>query len=186
MLGPSGAGKDTLIAGAARARPDLVWARRAVTRPPDAGGEPFESLTVDEFLRRRAAGEFALHWAAHGRLYGVPASIRDALAAGRPVIFNGSRAALPDARRAFPELRAIFVTAPEAVLAARLAARGREDAAEIRARLARAALAPLGAPPPGAGVIVNDGTVEAGVARLLALLAPAESDGRGATGGRNR
>src|SRR5690606_34082435 len=69
-LGPSGAGKETLIAGAARARPDLVWARRAVTRPEAAGAEPFESLTVSEFHRRRAAGEFALFWAAHGRLYG--------------------------------------------------------------------------------------------------------------------
>ncbi len=43
------------------------------------------------------------------------------------MIFNGSRAALPEAARVFPDLRVILVTAPEIVLAARLAARGRES-----------------------------------------------------------
>ena len=40
------------------------------------------------------------------------------------VIFNGSRAALPEAARVFPGLRVILVTAPAAVLAARLARPG--------------------------------------------------------------
>ena len=65
IVGPSGAGKDTLLRLALAADPRLHWARRTITRPP-ASSEPFESVSEDDFLRRQAAGEFALHWAAHG------------------------------------------------------------------------------------------------------------------------
>lgn len=164
VVGPSGAGKDTLIAAAAAARPDLVWARRSITRPEAAGGEPFEGVSRDEFRRRREAGLFAIWWEAHGLLYGVPAAIDDALAAGRTVIFNGSRAALPAARDRYPGLRTALVTAPRDVLAARLAERGRESAAEIEARLARREAVT------GDIDVINDGTVEDGAARLLAAI----------------
>lgn len=167
VVGPSGAGKDTLIAGAMRARPDLRLVRRVITRPADAGGEDFEGVTPADFAARRAAGEFALDWQAHGLSYGIP---RAQVAGPGDVIFNGSRAALPAARAVFPGLRLILVTAPDAVLADRLAARGREDAADIRARLARAAFTL----PPGtqAVTVLNDGTPDQGVARLLAALSP--------------
>ena len=49
VVGPSGAGKDTLIAGALRARPDLHLVRRVITRPTEAGGEAFEGVTGAEF-----------------------------------------------------------------------------------------------------------------------------------------
>ncbi len=167
VVGPSGAGKDTLIAGALRARPDLRLVRRVITRAPEAGGEPFEAVSEADFADRKARGDFALDWQAHGLCYGIP---RDQLAGGGDVIFNGSRAALPQALAAFPDLRVILVTAPDAVLAARLAARGREAAGDIEARLRRAGFAL----PPGiaARVVVNDGTPEAGTAALLAALQP--------------
>ncbi len=60
IVGPSGAGKDTLIEAARRARPDLHIVRRVVTRPAEAGGEPYEGVTEEEFLRRRQAGGFVL------------------------------------------------------------------------------------------------------------------------------
>ncbi|MEM8754767.1 MAG: phosphonate metabolism protein/1,5-bisphosphokinase (PRPP-forming) PhnN [Pseudomonadota bacterium] len=164
VVGPSGAGKDTLMAAAKAMRPDLVWARRAITRPEEAGGEPFEGVSEAEFGGRRAAGGFAVWWEAHGLLYGVPASIRDDLAEGRTVMFNGSRAALPEARAAFPDLVFVLVTAPQAALARRLAERGRETAEEIDRRLARAARPA----PEGARIVVNDADVETGARRLLA------------------
>ncbi|MCC2112585.1 MAG: phosphonate metabolism protein/1,5-bisphosphokinase (PRPP-forming) PhnN, partial [Hyphomicrobiales bacterium] len=49
VVGPSGAGKDTLMAAIGRARPDLHIVRRVVTRPSEAGGEPFEGVTEAEF-----------------------------------------------------------------------------------------------------------------------------------------
>ncbi|MDP2084016.1 MAG: phosphonate metabolism protein/1,5-bisphosphokinase (PRPP-forming) PhnN [Gemmobacter sp.] len=167
VVGPSGAGKDMLIAGALQARPDLRLVRRVITRPTEAGGEDFDGVTEAEFAARLARGDFALHWQAHGLRYGIP---RDQVARPGDIIFNGSRAALPAAVHAFPDLRVIVVTAPDAVLAARLAARGREAKADIRARLARARFAlPEGI---DAVTVMNDGTPDQGVARLLAALQP--------------
>ena len=104
---------------------------------------------------------------AHGLSYGLP---KDQLTGPGDVLFNGSRAALPDALRLLPALRVILVTAPDIVLAARLSARGRETAEDIRARLTRAAFQMPG------GIsfqtVVNDSSPETGTARLLAALQP--------------
>jgi ribose 1,5-bisphosphokinase len=167
VVGPSGAGKDTLIRGAMAARPDLRLVRRVITRPSDAGGEDFEGVTDVEFLIRRDRGDFALHWQAHGLCYGIP---KEQVEGAGDVIFNGSRAALPLSLQAFPDLRVILVTAPAAVLAARLASRGRETVADIVQRLQRATFAlPDGLT---AETVVNDGTPEEGIARLLTALQP--------------
>ncbi len=72
IFGPLGAGTDTLIAGVMAARPDRRLARRVITRPSDAGGEDFEGVTEAEFATRKAAGEFAVGWQAHGLHYGFP------------------------------------------------------------------------------------------------------------------
>lgn len=167
VVGPSGAGKDTLIAGALSRRPDLRLVRRVITRPTEAGGEDFEGVTEAEFQARLQAGAFALHWQAHGLSYGIPA---DQIGGPGVVLFNGSRAALPAALAAFPDLRVIVITAPPEVLAARLAHRGREAAADIRQRLQRATFRlPEGI---SARVVVNDASLDEGVSRLLAALQP--------------
>jgi ribose 1,5-bisphosphokinase len=167
VVGPSGAGKDTLIEGAIGACPGLVRARRVITRPSQAGGEDFEGCTSEQFARRKAAGEFALDWEAHGLCYGIPAGAFEGEGA---LVFNGSRAALPVALARFPDLLVILVTAPPEVLAARLAARGREAPEDIRARLARSAFAL----PEGCAhrVVMNDASPAEGVRRLIAALQP--------------
>ncbi len=162
VVGPSGAGKDTLLSGAITADPALHWARRVITRPDSAGGEPFEGVTEAEFAMRLGRGDFALYWDAHGLRYGVP---HRELPQGRDVLLNGSRAAIPQALAAFPALRVIHITAPVAVLAERLLARGRETRDQIEARLTRST-DPLPAEVP-VSEIVNDAAPETGVARLL-------------------
>lgn len=168
VVGPSGAGKDTLLAGAVAASPQLHWARRVVTRAEAVGGEPFEGVTAAEFDFLSGAGVFALEWPAHGLRYGIRASEFGNLAKGVDVLFNGSRAALPMAVARFNDLVVLRITAPSRVLAERLAARGRETVAEIEARLARASYEV----PDGLPVIdvANDATPALGVARLLAAL----------------
>lgn len=170
VVGPSGVGKDTLLKVAKREFPDLYLVRRVITRPEAAGGEAFESVSEDEFSRRMAVGDFALHWRAHGLGYGIPASVHEVLAGGGQVVFNGSRAMLRDAARVFPGLRVIHVTASEAVLAARLGARRRETEQDIAARLERAKL-PL---PEGLDIseIDNSGALEDAVAEMTRLLQP--------------
>jgi ribose 1,5-bisphosphokinase len=168
VVGPSGAGKDTLLAAAAAARPALVVARRVITRPEAAGGEASEGVDAATFAARAARGDFALTWEAHGLRYGIPATIDAVLAEGRDVAFNGSRAVLAQAAARYPGLVVLHVTAPVPVLAARLAARGREDAADIAARLARAGFAL----PEGLTVrlVDNGGALDAGIAAFLAAL----------------
>lgn len=170
VVGPSGAGKDTLMEAAFAARPDLVMVRRVITRPSDAGGEDFDGVSEAEFLARRDAGDFALWWPAHGLYYGIPASIDQALADGRDVVFNGSRGVLAEATQKYPGLTVLLITASPEVLAQRLAARGRETAEDIAARLKRAEFAV----PEGLNIaeIRNDGALEDAVARVLDVLQP--------------
>ncbi len=169
VVGPSGAGKDTLmeaaraaLSGDARFR----FVRRDITRPREAGGEDHTPVTPDIFAARLAAGAYALSWDAHGLRYGIPADIATDLAAGRVVVANVSRGVIAAAAARFP-VRVLEITAPPGVLAARLAARGRESEADIRQRLARVAALPEGVE---VVTVQNDATVAEGTARVLAAL----------------
>ncbi|MGP9788864.1 phosphonate metabolism protein/1,5-bisphosphokinase (PRPP-forming) PhnN [Roseinatronobacter sp. NSM] len=163
VVGPSGVGKDTLIAALGQARPDFAIVQRIITRGADAGGEDHCAVSDAQFDAHLAGGKFAFFWGAHGVRYAIPASIDAQLAQGRVVVFNGSRKALCTIARDYPQLVVLMVTAPPAVLAQRLHARGRETAVQIAQRLKRADLAA----PDTAQVIVNDSTVEAAVAQML-------------------
>ncbi|MDZ4093450.1 MAG: phosphonate metabolism protein/1,5-bisphosphokinase (PRPP-forming) PhnN [Paracoccaceae bacterium] len=170
VVGPSGAGKDTLIDAARAARPDIRVLRRVITRPEAAGGEDFEGVSPAEFTRRKAAGDFVLDWQAHGLCYGIPRAGFAGIGPEQCAVFNGSRAMLAAAKAAFAGLVVIHVTAPLAVLAARLAARGREAPADIVARLERAGYdlpADL-----DCRVVDNGGTRAQGIAGFLAALQP--------------
>lgn len=141
VVGPSGAGKDTLMDAARRhfaGREDVHFVRRVITRPAEAGGEDHEPVSLADFDRLAAAGGFAVWWGAHGLKYGVPRTTCERLAEGRVAVVNGSRSALGAFRRVFPHLKVISVTARPEVLAERLAARGRESREDILNRLARA------------------------------------------------
>jgi ribose 1,5-bisphosphokinase len=168
VVGPSGVGKDTLLAGAKAADAALHWARRVITRPATDGGEPFEGVTADAFQQRLTAGEFALHWQAHGLSYGVPAPELAPLTKGATVLVNGSRGAVAAALAAFPALIVVRISAPSGVLADRLVARGRESREDIIARLGRASYTL----PESTRVIdiQNTGTPSQGVAQLLQAL----------------
>ncbi|TVS00718.1 MAG: phosphonate metabolism protein/1,5-bisphosphokinase (PRPP-forming) PhnN [Rhodobacteraceae bacterium] len=164
IVGPSGAGKDSLLDALARKRPDFQFAQRIITRAADAGGEDHHAVSDASFDAQLAKGAFAFHWQAHGLRYAIAAEINQHLAAAQVVVFNGSRKALPEIARSYPQLLVLVVTAPIGVLAERLAARGRESAADIAARLRRAKM-PL---PDGAIVILNDGPLDAGVTQIEA------------------
>jgi ribose 1,5-bisphosphokinase len=177
IVGPSGAGKDTLL-DAARIRltgdARFHFVRRAITRAEAAGGEAHEALTDAEFFARKAAGGFALSWQAHGLSYGIPTDIAGHLAQGRIVVANVSRAVIGEAAGRFP-IGVIEITAPADILAARLGLRGRETATDIVARLARSVTVP-----PGTAIdrVINDATPEEGIARFLAALSRAAESAR--------
>ncbi len=169
VVGPSGAGKDSVIRGAQQAlaeRTDVVFPRRVITRPVDTtGGEDHEPCEPAVFERRATAGDFALHWHANGLRYGVPATIDADLTAGRAVVVNVSRTIIPTAELRYPDLSVCVISASSAVLAARLHQRGRESADDIVARLGRADAFTVAAR--RVRTIDNDGPLAASVDALL-------------------
>ncbi|MCL2160733.1 MAG: phosphonate metabolism protein/1,5-bisphosphokinase (PRPP-forming) PhnN [Betaproteobacteria bacterium] len=156
VMGPSGSGKDSLIAYArnrmnapymmtwnaphdARLRP-VLFARRYITRPMSVGGERHHCLTQEEFQSRQSQGGFALSWESHGLHYGIGNEINAHLASGAVVVVNGSREYLPEAMMKYPSLVPVLISVQPEVLRARLEKRGRENAASIDERLSRASM----------------------------------------------
>ncbi|UXS33023.1 phosphonate metabolism protein/1,5-bisphosphokinase (PRPP-forming) PhnN [Agrobacterium tumefaciens] len=147
IVGPSGAGKDTLMEYAAAqlcGRPGFHFTRRVITRSGDAGGENHDAVSMTEFNRLQDEGAFAVSWQAHGLKYGIPAAVHHHLNAGEVVIANGSRSALPHFGAAFSRLKVVNIVARPEVLARRLEQRGRESREEILLRLERSSLAVAG------------------------------------------
>jgi ribose 1,5-bisphosphokinase len=137
VMGPSGAGKDSLL-GFARERIGscAAFAHRYITRAV-SDGENHIALTHDEFDARAANGLFALHWESHRLRYGIGIEVDAWLASGMMVVVNGSRQHASEALARYPHALFVHIDAKPAVLAARLARRGREDAGQIESRLAR-------------------------------------------------
>jgi len=139
VVGPSGAGKDTLLGLARSACPedvDIVFPRRVVTREASAS-EDNAQLGPDEFRQALARGDFAMHWEAHGHLYGLPRAIDDDIRANRSVVVNASRTVIEAAQRTYANVTVIAITAPPEVLAERLKMRARSSDGEVEQRLSR-------------------------------------------------
>ncbi len=141
VMGPSGVGKDSLLnwlrahVRALPSPPALRFARRTITRAAGISNEDHEPIEVDVFLQQAQSGAFALRWQAHGLHYGV----RHAEMEGPGwLMVNGSRAYAPQARARLPGLAVLHVSAPDALVGERLAARQRETPDQVQARLQRA------------------------------------------------
>jgi len=169
VVGASGAGKDSLISYARQrlAEAGVVFVRRVVTRASDADSEDHDSLEPEAFDAAERAGRFALSWHAHGLRYGLPIALDRDFSQGRVIVANLSRAALPALARRYPGVVVVEVSAAPAIVARRLAQRGRESGAGVEARLARAAPAPL---PEGAVRLDNSGELAVAGENFVALL----------------
>lgn len=171
VVGPSGAGKDSVLRGAAqRFQGDarFVFPRRVITRHADLAAEDHDTISAEHFHRNCAAGEYALWWQAHDHGYGIPRNAIHGRGAGQVVVVNVSRSVIGAAAVSLPPVAVIEITAPAATLAARLRARGREGAAAVDARLARA----VPAYPGSVRVerIENDGALDVAVSRFCEIL----------------
>jgi ribose 1,5-bisphosphokinase len=139
VVGPSGAGKDTLLGLAQAACADdgnIVFPRRAVTREASSS-EDNEQMSPDAFRHALEQGRFAINWEAHGHRYALPRAIDDDIRAGRTVVVNVSRTVVGEMRRVYTDVLVVSITAPSDVLAARLAMRARGSDGRIEQRLAR-------------------------------------------------
>lgn len=141
VVGPSGAGKDSLINGAKEALQGdgrYVFPRRYITRAADAGGEDHIPVSSEMFGTLLERGEFLMNWQAHNLSYGVPQAINQHLMHGRNVILNVSRTVVDQSRVTLAPVKVLYITVSDEVLTERLRARGRESSADIKRRVARA------------------------------------------------
>jgi ribose 1,5-bisphosphokinase len=139
VVGPSGAGKDTLLGLAKSACSEdgnIVFPRRVVTREASVS-EDNEALSPDAFREALTRGDFALHWEAHDHLYGLRHAIDDDIRAGRTVVINVSRTVIEMARQAYADVTVVSITAPPDVLAERIAMRARRSDGQSGQRLNR-------------------------------------------------
>ena len=106
MVGPSGAGKDTLL-GLAKAAcaddRDIVFPRRVITRQASAS-EDNEEVSAGTFEEALARDEYAMHWEAHGHRYALSRAIDDEIRAGHTVVANVSRTVIAAMRRAYADV----------------------------------------------------------------------------------
>ena len=171
VMGPSGAGKDSVL-GRARAllpaEAPVAFAHRYITRPHEVGGENHIALSRAEFAVRRAHGLFAYHWHAHGNDYGVGREIHDWRAAGMTVVVSGSRDHFQRAGGLDSLARPVLITASPERLQQRLASRGRESALEAAERLDRADAYAID--DPRLVTIVNDGALDDAARAFVTLL----------------
>jgi len=167
VVGPSGAGKDTLLnltRAACAGDAGIVFPHRVVTREASLA-EDNAQVSPDAFRAALARGEFAMHWEAHGHCYALPRAIDDDIRAGRTVVVNASRTVIEATRRLYADIVVVLITAPPDVLERRLAMRARGSDGSIEERLRRA----VDEAAPDA-TIVNVGAAEDHARRLLEII----------------
>ncbi|HZM73501.1 MAG TPA: guanylate kinase [Candidatus Polarisedimenticolia bacterium] len=147
VSGPSGVGKDTVIA-ALRRRPggeDFHYVVTCTTRPPrpyEEDGVHYRFLSDAEFLGLKKAGELLEANLVHGHWYGTPrAEVREALARGLDVILKIDVQGAAVIKASVPEALLIFLVPPSLEdLFGRLKRRATETADELDVRQRNAAL----------------------------------------------
>lgn len=169
VIGPAGSGKNAIIDGARlRLGEDgrFVFPRRFITRPPEAGGENHVAITPERFLSLCEAGALSLTWERLGVAYGLPAGIEDDIRRGALVVVKIPAIMVPEAKRRFPRVLVLEITAGIATLSRRLMERGHEGNAHLQMRLG-------GIPDSAIGIhatILNDGDGEQAVTAFVAAL----------------
>jgi ribose 1,5-bisphosphokinase len=157
VVGPSGAGKDSILRAVREEladAPGVRFARRCITRAPGVDEDNI-GLSPTQFAVASSLGGFLLSWDAHGLSYGLPASIGIDLARGMTVVANASRGVVEAARMVWPRTFVVLVTASPEVLRMRLRDRARD--ADLAARINRGLA--FGDIRPDL-VIVNDGSID--------------------------
>jgi guanylate kinase len=147
ISGPSGVGKDTIIAAMhERPRdPDYHYVITCTTRarrPGEVDGVSYRFLDADRFREIRDRGGL-LEWAeVHGNWYGTPRDdVRAGLRAGRDVILKIDVQGARRVKEQVPEALLIFLVPPSMeALFERLRSRATESADELEVRQRNAAI----------------------------------------------
>jgi ribose 1,5-bisphosphokinase len=169
VVGPSGAGKDTLLGLAKAACADdgnIVFPRRLITRQASVS-EDNDEVSAGTFEAALARDEYAMHWDAHGHRYALSRAIDDDIRSGHTVVANVSRTVIATMRRAYASVLVVSITAPPNVLAERIAMRARGSDGKIEQRLHRTVDEAAAVPDV---TIVNTGSVDYHARQLVRII----------------
>ena len=140
ISGPSGVGKDTVLARMKERGLPLHFTVTATTRPPreENSADPLLALLSEEAFDRLLAEDGLLeHAQVYGYRYGVPkAPVREALERGQDVVVRVDTQGAASIKKLAPAAILIFLAPPSLkALEARLRARGLDDAKTMQRRL---------------------------------------------------
>jgi guanylate kinase len=141
LSGPSGVGKDTVLAGLKKRDHTFHFVVTANTRPrrsDEVDGVDYHFVTKERFAEMINQDELLEHAIVYGDYKGIPKQqVRDALASGKDVLMRLDVQGAATVRRLVPEAVLIFLTAPsEEELIARLQARKTEPPDQLHLRMA--------------------------------------------------
>ncbi len=140
ISGPSGSGKDTVLAELFRNRPDLLFSISSVTRPMRSGekeGDKYNFISREKFEYMIENDMLLEHNVFVGNYYGTPREpVERAVAEGKDIIIEVDVNGAAQIRKKLPEAVSIFIMPPSfQELKRRLRGRGTESEELIEKRL---------------------------------------------------
>jgi len=182
LSGPSGVGKDAVVA-AVRKRHPGVWLSVSVTtrlpRPTETDGVEYHFLGRADFARLVETGELLEHAEYAGNLYGTPRlPVLQRLAEGWPALLVIELQGMRQVRKVMPDAQFVFLAPPSwEELVRRLVGRGTEPEDVQRQRLDQARIE-LAAEAEFDVKIVNDSVERAADELVLLIERPVQRNRR--------
>ena len=143
VAAPSGAGKSSLVNACLARDPGIALSISFTSRAPRPGerhAEHYHFVSVEQFQRMVAAGDFFEHALVHGDWKGTARqSVEPQLAAGKDVLLEIDWQGARQVREQVPEAVSVFILPPsKQALEQRMRARAQDSDQVIRQRLAAA------------------------------------------------
>jgi guanylate kinase len=179
ISGPSGVGKDTIIAALHARDPDepdyhyVVTCTTRAPRPGEIDGVNYHFLDKETFLRMRDAGDLLEANVNYENWYGTPRrQVAEALAAGKDVILKIDVQGAQVVKERVPDALLVFIVPPtQEALFQRLRSRATETAEELDLRQRNAAIELARAGDYDHVVVNETGEVERTAAEIEAIIA---------------
>jgi guanylate kinase len=140
VAAPSGAGKSTLVNALLQQEPAIKLSISFTTRPMRPGemdGREYHFTTAEDFLARRAQGEFLESAEVHGNFYGTSRIlIEQQMQAGTDILLEIDWQGTQQVKKRFPNAVGIFILPPSIpALEERLKKRGQDEPHVITRRI---------------------------------------------------
>lgn len=176
VVAPSGAGKSTLVNALLAREANIQLSVSFTTRPPRPGeqsGREYHFVDVEEFKRRRSAGEFIESAEVHGNYYSTSRVwIEERVRTGIDVLLEIDWQGARQVKAEFAHAVGIFILPPSIdALEARLKKRGQDPPAVIARRLL-AAGSEIAHAPEFDYVIINE-DFDLALSQMVAIVAAA-------------